>query len=117
MSSATSLLSLPRYNHHFLKHSWEKDGIWFLILLSRPEAWLSHALTLFKAALVTLAWLSNIVAVKIVITTLIGLQVAESYGIMFAFAGLDMDIWREFLGAGENINHRTIIPREGEVGH
>ena len=87
-----------------------------LVMFSTPSAWLSHALLTFQAALLSLAWLSHIPAVKIVIMTLIGLRFAQGYLIQISFVGVG-DTLLGLLGARKDLNHNMITATEGEVCH
>jgi hypothetical protein len=116
VSSATSFLSSPVYKPLYLKLAWNKHGLILLIMLSTPSAWLSHALLTFQAALLSLAWLGDIVAVQIVITILIGLRFALGFGIEISFVGIE-DTLLGLLGVRKDLNHHTIIATEGKICH
>ena len=85
-----------------------------------PLAWLSHALLTFQAALLSLAWLNNIVAVRIVITLVISFRFALDVTLHVArvapFIGIgDALLW--YLGARKMVNHKMITPTKGKVCH
>ena len=85
-------------------------------MLSTPSAWLSHALLTFQAALLSFAWLSDIVAVQIVITILIGLRFTLGFAMLISFVGVE-EAFLGLLGACKDLNHNTIIATEGKVCH
>jgi len=114
VSSATSFLSSPVYKSRYLKLAWDKHGLILLIMLSTPSAWLSHALLTFQAALLSLAWLNDIVAVRVVITILIGLRFGLGFAIEISFVGIE-DALLGLLGARKDLNHHTIIATEEAI--
>ena len=85
-----------------------------------PLAWLSHALLTFQAALLSLAWLNNIVAVRIVITLVISfrfaLDLTLNVALMTPFTGIG-DALLYYLGARKILNHKMITPTKGKVCH
>ena len=85
-------------------------------MLSTPSAWLSHALLAFQAALLSFAWLSDIVAAKIIITILISLRFGLSVAMEIAFVEIDVALLG-LLGARKDLNHKTIIVTGGKVCH
>ena len=85
-----------------------------------PSAWLSHALLTFQAALLSLAWLNDIVGVRIVITLVIGFRIALNVTLEVAlvvpYYGIG-DALRHYLGAKRILNHKMITPTKGKVCH
>jgi hypothetical protein len=91
---------------------WKQLGLIFILTLSGPSAWLSHALLCFKMSLLALVWLGNNTSAKIVITTFIGFKIMLQFSLQSLHFG-PQDTVAVYLGVSKDMNHRFILPTEG----
>jgi hypothetical protein len=88
-------------------------GIKFVILVCTPAAWLSGSLLAFKVALLAIAWTSDTLAAKIIVTTLIGFAFIMAFAIPISMFGIQNE-FRHLLGIHKSGNHRTLVPSSGK---
>ena len=86
----------------------------FAISLSGPLAWLSHALWSFKAALLALAWLSQGLAARVILTTLIGTTFALGLWQGTQVRGFKDTVLEQLIGIRDGMDHRFARPTDGE---
>jgi hypothetical protein len=93
---------------------WRQSGLIFIISLSGPLAWLSHALWSFQAALLALAWLSQGLAVRVILTTLIGTTLVLGLWQKTQVRGFKDAILEQLIGVRDGMDHRYSRPTDGE---
>ena len=116
VSTATSFLSSIFYQPANIKGFWEAHGQIFVIMLAMPSAWLNFAVLTFEAALLSFAWHSDIVAVQIIITILIGFHTSLSFALNVSLRGIKETLL-QFLGASSEVRHRPMMPPGGKACH
>ena len=115
-SSAARLLNrLTLVDPSYLERIWQEFGIVLIILLSTPMVWLIYGFLTLQAVLLVIAWLSDYVAAKVILTFIISFIFIINVTLLVLIQG-PYDAFYSFLGFSGGANHCTLILSEGVQG-